>query len=77
MKCEICGSDRIAILNKQTEAITRTKHTGILWKLGRLTMIVCTGGLWLMIGKRKEKGKTKYKNKTVAICNNCGHKWEV
>jgi hypothetical protein len=31
----------------------------------------------LLIGRRKETGKTKFKSKSAAVCQNCGHKWYV
>jgi hypothetical protein len=58
-------------------AKTKGKGMGCLWELGRLVLICCTCGLWLLVGKRKGTGKTKYVNRTVALCQNCGHKWNV
>ena len=77
MTCPKCGSENINITLEQTKSKTRTKRTGCLWELGRLFLIICTCGLWLIIGKRKETSKTKFKNKKIAICQNCGHKWKV
>jgi hypothetical protein len=31
----------------------------------------------VLIGKHKGTGKTKFKNQTVALCQNCGYRWEV
>ena len=45
--------------------------------IGRLFLIVCTCGLWLLVGRRKGTERTKYKNKKAALCQNCGHKWYV
>ena len=41
----------------------------------RLCLILCTCGLWLLVPSRK--GNTKIKSKSVAICQNCGHNWNV
>lgn len=77
MTCPKCNSDNVIVTTEQAEGKTRTRNTGCLWKIGRVTLIICTCGLWLLIGKRKETGNTKYKNKTVAICQNCGNKWYI
>ena len=77
MKCPKCGSEEVTVTTEQVSGKTRTIHTGCLWELGRLCLIICTCGLWLLIGKRKETGNTKFKNQTVAICQKCGHKWNV
>jgi len=39
--------------------------------------MVFTLGAWRLVGKHKGQGKTKIKNSTVAICQNCGNKWNV
>lgn len=77
MICPKCGSENVNVTVEQVSGKTRTRNTGCLWTLGRWTLILCTCGLWLLIGKRKETGNTKFKNKTAAICQNCGHKWYV
>lgn len=81
MICPRCGSDHVNVMTEQVsgKSKTRGKHMGILWRLGRLFLIIMTCGLWLLVGKRKETQKTKmkYKNQTVAICQNCGNKWVV
>ena len=77
MICPRCGSDNVNVFIEQTSAKTRTKNTGCLWKIGRAFLIIFTCGLWLLIGRRKETGKTKFENKSTAVCQNCGHKWYV
>lgn len=77
MKCPKCGSENVNVMVEQATAKTRTRKTGCLWRIGRLFLIICTCGLWLIIGKRKSTSNTQYKNKTVAVCQNCGHRWEV
>lgn len=77
MICPKCGSENVTVTTEQISAKTRAKGKGCLWTLGRWMLICCTAGLWLLIGKRKGKSTTQFKNTTVAICQNCGNKWEI
>ena len=77
MRCPRCGSDRVNVQIVQDSAVTRTKKAGCLWGLGRLFLILCTCGLWLIVGKRKSKSRTTFKNRKIAVCGNCGHSWNV
>ena len=69
MNCKKCGSENIQVVQGNSS----THGRGILWGIGRLVLIVCTCGLWLLIGKRKGKVKTK----TRAVCMGCGNKWDI
>ena len=75
--CPKCGSNHISFQVIQTGATTRTKEKGCLYSLGRLILIVCTLGLWLVFGRKKSKSKTTFTNKKVAICQNCGYQWDA
>ena len=77
MVCPKCGSQNVNVYNEQQSAKTKGKGMGCLWGLGRLCLIVCTCGLWLLIGKRKSTGKTTFENKTAALCQACGNKWYI
>ena len=77
MKCIKCGSENVLIQTEQCNAKTKTRKTGCLWSIGRACLIVCTLGLWLIIGKRKATSNTHFVNCTVAVCQNCGNKWEI
>lgn len=78
MKCKKCGSENV---NVQALAIQKDKKHGCLYWL-------CGGWfidamLWffltiprLLIAMFMPK-KTKTIEKTVAICQSCGHKWNV
>jgi hypothetical protein len=77
MTCPKCKSENVLVTTEQTEAKVKQNNMGCLWGLGRLILILCTCGLWLLVGKRRGKEKIKYKNNTVAICQNCGNKWNV
>ena len=88
--CPICRSsniliNRIAIGEKQKNRseirkksiITRTGN-----KIGRAGMILATGGLWALTPKKsdyseKKKGKTKIQYTKLAVCQDCGHDWEL
>ena len=69
MKCNKCGSENIQVVAGNSSV----KGTGLLWRIGRLILVVCTCGLWLIVGKRKGK----IRNKTKAVCLSCGVKWDV
>lgn len=77
MVCPKCGSENVLVTNEQTSAKTKGKNMGCLWSIGRACLIVCTCGLWLLVGRRSRTDKTKFVNKTVAICQNCGNKWVI
>lgn len=75
MVCPKCGSQNVQVMNEVVGEKTRGRATGCLWKIGRWLLIICTCGLWLLVGRRKETHKTKTKNRTVAICQDCAYRW--
>ena len=77
MVCPKCGSENVTVTIEQISAKTRNRGTGCLWGIVRAFLILCTCGLWLLVGKRKGTSKTKFKNETVCLCQNCAHKWSV
>jgi hypothetical protein len=77
MKCPKCGGEQINIQLIQTGAKTRMRKRGILWGVGRFFLILCTCGLWLLVGKSKGKANTKMVNRKTAICQSCGNSWSV
>ncbi|MCQ2016805.1 hypothetical protein [Clostridium butyricum] len=77
MQCKKCGSDNVNVQVEQVGGKTSVRKSGCLWGLGRLFLIICTCGLWLLIGRRKGTNNTKFKNKTVCVCQNCGYKWYI
>lgn len=77
MTCPKCKSENVQVTTEQVSAKTKGKAMGCLWQIGRWCLIICTCGLWLLVGKRSGTGKTKIKNQTVAICQDCGYKWKV
>ncbi len=77
MVCPKCGSENVTVTTEQVSSKTKKKGTGLLYKLGRWTMIIFTGGVWLLLGRRKGSERTKVKNKTICICQSCAHKWNA
>jgi hypothetical protein len=77
LQCAKCGSTNVSISMMQTAARTRTRGMGCLWEIGRWCLIVCTCGLWLLVGRRGATSKTKFKNEKVAICQSCGASWKM
>lgn len=75
--CPKCGSGRVNFQIVQTGAVTRTKNKGCLYGIGRLILIVCTCGLWLLFGRKKSTSRTRITNEKVAICQNCGYQWRA
>lgn len=80
MKCPKCKSDNVTI-QIVSEGETTKKHGnglgGHLNNMARATMAVGTLGMSNLIWK-KSKGneKTKVKNVTMCICQNCGYTWK-
>ncbi len=77
MVCPVCGKDNVTVTSEQSTSKTGVNGAGCLWDLLYWTLVLCTCGLWLIFGKHKGSGKTKYKYNTVCICQNCGHKWTI
>ena len=75
--CPKCGSTNVSIQMVQTGAVTNTKAKGCLYSLFRCLLIICTCGLWLLLGRKKSKSKTRFYNTKMAICQNCGHQWNA
>lgn len=68
MNCPKCGSENVNVQVIQTGAKTSKKGNGCLWSIGRFMLIICTCGLWLLVGHHKGTGKTKITNETVCVC---------
>lgn len=77
MVCQQCDNDEMSFSSERVSTKIRQKRMGILYKLARLILVVCTFGLWLIMGAKKQTGKMIHKYRTVAICQGCGHKHEV
>ena len=77
MVCKKCNGTNVNVISEQVSGKTSASGMGCLWTLCRLTLIICTCGLWLLVGKRKGSSSTKFKNQTFALCQTCGNKWKV
>ncbi len=73
MQCPKCGSDNV---NIQTVTDVKTKHRGCIGWCFWIILALCTCGLILII-PALTNSKTKTKNHTEAICQNCGNRWKV
>jgi hypothetical protein len=73
MTCPNCGSTNVTVTMVQDSG--RTRKRGCLWGIGRAFLIICTCGLWLLIGK--SKSKTNFQHHKEAICQSCGNSWRV
>lgn len=77
MNCPRCGSQNVNVTIEQVSGKTKTRNMGCLWSIIRFFLIVCTFGLWALIGKRKSTGSTKFKSRTIGLCQSCGNKFYV
>lgn len=75
--CRRCNSQNISVQVVQVSGKSRTRGRGILWGIGRFFLILCTCGLWLLVGRSKGKTKTKFLNESMAVCQHCGYRWKV
>jgi len=75
--CVKCGNTNISYQVVNTQMGTRNRARGCLWALGRWMLIICTCGLWLLVGRSKGKSNTTIKTETQAVCQNCGNRWTV
>ena len=62
MNCPRCGSSQVSV--QMVTHSARTRKRGCLWGLIRLTLIICTFGSWLIIGKSKSKTNYCYDTNT-------------
>lgn len=84
MTCPKCGSENV---NVQAVSIVKSQNGhGALWWIciGWWWIFIkflgwCIFGLLMLIPKlfSRKKNKVKTKIKSMAICQNCGHKWNV
>ena len=77
MVCPKCGSNNVNVSIQQKSAKTKQKRMGCLWSIGRACLIVCTLGLWLLVGRRSGTATTKFESETVAVCQQCAYKWVI
>lgn len=82
MQCKKCGSENVNI-QMVSESQLKTKHHSILWwifigwwlELCLWFFLTIPRLLIALFGHKKQKLVTKHSS--VAICQNCGHSWNV
>lgn len=78
MTCRKCGSNNVSV---QVLAIQKRKHHGCIWWL--LIGWWLEALLWLFLTLPRllialfMPKRTKTVEKTVCVCQNCGHKWNM
>lgn len=77
MICPSCGSENVLIQSEQISGKSSHSGSSPLYSFGRLMLIICTCGLWLLVPKHSGSSKVKYKSQTVGICQSCGKKWVI
>jgi DNA-directed RNA polymerase subunit M/transcription elongation factor TFIIS len=77
MKCPKCKSENVQVQLAETTSKTNKKGNSPLRGVARGTMILATGGLWALTPKADGKEKTKTKNSTFGVCQDCGHTWTI
>lgn len=81
MQCPKCKSENVTVELVQSSSKTK-KHGNSLGghvnNAARGVTALCTLGMSNLVWK-KSKGneKTKYKNETMCICQNCGKSWKA
>lgn len=80
MKCPKCKSENVNIELVQVGGKTTKSGNGLgghLNNMARGVMAVSTLGVSNLVWKKSEGSeKTKVKNQTMCICQNCGHVWK-
>jgi DNA-directed RNA polymerase subunit M/transcription elongation factor TFIIS len=79
--CPKCKSENVSVDLVQVEGKTKKHGNGLgghINNTARGLTAICTLGMSNLVWK-KSKGneKTKFKNKTVCVCQNCGHTWNA
>lgn len=90
LKCVACGSENISVSfqitgeksNIRTEVRKKNVIERVGNKAGRAGMIMATGGLWAVTPKKSDfkevqKANTKTTQVKIAICQDCGHSWNL
>lgn len=81
MKCPKCKNDNVIIQMMETGSKTSKKGNGLIgntYNATRGLLAISTLGLSnLVVPKAKGTNKTKTTMKKIALCQNCGHSWNV
>lgn len=82
MTCEKCGSDNVKI-ELTTDTKLKEKHHGIVywicvgWWLQPILWICFTLPMLIISIFKPKKYKTETKTAKIALCQDCGHSWEI
>lgn len=80
MKCPVCGSENVTV-QIVTETELKNKHHGVVWWLCIGWWLVPIWWLCFTIPAliikifAPKKQKLKQHQKSIRVCQNCGHKW--
>ena len=73
MVCPKCGNEHVNV--QMVNSKINSRNTSIFYKFCRLILICSTFGLWLLVPSKS--GNSKIKSKKVAVCQDCGHNWNL
>ncbi len=80
MKCPKCKSENVNVELVQAEGKTKKSGIGLGGHvnnhLRRTTAVLTLGTSNLVWKKATGEEKTKFKNQTMCVCQNCGHVWK-
>lgn len=84
MKCPKCNSVKVSVTSELASSTTKATNRGffmfLFFGLFYLVWWIITLPFKIIarvFGKGKTIAKTTYNNRTVAICQDCGNKWDV
>jgi len=77
MNCPKCKSNKVLIQQIEAGNTTKTHKANALDGGLRLTGALMTGGLSLLLPKKKANSKTKTQYRKVATCQECGEDWNL
>lgn len=81
MQCPKCNSENVSVEMLQTEGKTKKHGNGLgehINNAARGMTAMCTLGLSNLVWKKSTGNqKTKFKNETICICQNCGNTWKL
>lgn len=89
MKCKKCGSENVSVqVVNETDTKLVTKHHGIIWWVlvgwwlpikwfAQLVLFGVFAILYWLFKSPKYKTVTRHRKVSLAVCQDCGHTWEV
>jgi hypothetical protein len=77
MICPRCFGSDVRVQIVEAGSMTKVNHASAGRKAGRAGAGLVTGGMSLLLPKRKETSKVTVMTKKMAICQQCGADWEA